>query len=206
MGARWMLRSAAAKLAAGYIVNTNADIAPDTVSGSQPPSGAHNNILANSIGGADILESSLAKVPSATVADRSTRTGVALNWQTTTDGDSRTLARVDGLTIKGTCYNDTEFTSGRLWLYANSTNATNLLGVTRSNDTFYGTHTTYTLTTTDTAIATDDDTDADLVLVYRERKPNGVWVIVALPLHLRITGSSCSAFGVASSITGPAVP
>src|SRR3954453_7178832 len=120
-------------LAAGYIVNTNADIAPNTVSGALPPSGAHGNIMADSVGGADILESSLAKVTSAKVSDRSTRTGVGLNWETTTDGDTRNLMKVDGLTLKGTCFNDTEFTPGRLWLYATSTNATNLLGVTRSN-------------------------------------------------------------------------
>src|SRR3954453_11127035 len=71
-------------LAAGYIVNTNADIAPNTVSGAKPPSGAHANIMANSIGGADVLESNLGKVPLASEAGHSARTGVALNWETAT--------------------------------------------------------------------------------------------------------------------------
>src|SRR4051794_2358242 len=105
-------------LAAGYVVNTNGDIAPNTVSGASAPSGAHANIMADSIPGADVLESSPAKLPSAAVADRATRTGVTLNWETATDGDSRVRAKVGGLTIKATCYFDTDYTPGRLWLYA----------------------------------------------------------------------------------------
>jgi hypothetical protein len=44
---------------ASIAVSSNADIAPDTVSGAHPPSGDHSNIIASSITGADIKNGSL---------------------------------------------------------------------------------------------------------------------------------------------------
>src|SRR5438876_12450397 len=64
---------------AAFVVSSNSQIGPGTISGHKPPSGDHANIIAGSVNGQDvaadsltgvkILESSLAKVPSASHAD-----------------------------------------------------------------------------------------------------------------------------------------
>jgi hypothetical protein len=60
-----------------YVVSSNSQIGPNTISGHKPPSGDHANIIAgsvngqdvtdNSVRGADVVESSLGEVPSATL-------------------------------------------------------------------------------------------------------------------------------------------
>jgi hypothetical protein len=60
-----------------YVVSSNSQIGPGTVSGHKPPSGDHSNVIAgsingqdvadNSVRGADINESTLGEVPSATL-------------------------------------------------------------------------------------------------------------------------------------------
>jgi hypothetical protein len=60
---------------AAYVVSSNSEIGPGTVSGHKPPSGKHSNIIegsvngqdlaANSVMGSDVNESSLGRVPSA---------------------------------------------------------------------------------------------------------------------------------------------
>src|SRR3954452_13049501 len=60
-----------------YVVSSNSQIGPGTVSGHKPPTGKHANLIAgsvngqdiadNSLAGADIVESSLGRVPSATL-------------------------------------------------------------------------------------------------------------------------------------------
>ena len=42
-----------------YVVSSNSQIGPDTVSGHKPPSGKHSNIVAGSINGQDVLENAL---------------------------------------------------------------------------------------------------------------------------------------------------
>ena len=51
--------------ATSYIVKHNSDVAPATISGHHPPQGDHANIVANSVTGKDVLESSLGTVPNA---------------------------------------------------------------------------------------------------------------------------------------------
>src|SRR6266480_727583 len=52
--------------AAAFVVSSNSQIAPNTIYGSNAPTGANKNVVANSLTGNDILEPSLARVPSAT--------------------------------------------------------------------------------------------------------------------------------------------
>ena len=62
-----------------YVVSSNSQVGPGTISGHRPPSGKHTNIIAGSIsgrdvatdslGGADINEAKLFKVPRAARAD-----------------------------------------------------------------------------------------------------------------------------------------
>src|SRR5437764_443759 len=58
---------------AAFIVNSNADIASNTVSGSRPPAGAHSNIMAASIGTADIGGGQISKAKMANNAIDSPR-------------------------------------------------------------------------------------------------------------------------------------
>jgi hypothetical protein len=62
---------------ASYVVSSNTQIGPNTISGHKPPTGDHANVIAgsingqdvadNSVRGADVVESSLGEVPSATL-------------------------------------------------------------------------------------------------------------------------------------------
>src|SRR6476659_3476589 len=55
--------------AATYVVSSNSQIGPGTISGHKPPSGKHANLIADSITGGDVAEKSLAKVPNADKLD-----------------------------------------------------------------------------------------------------------------------------------------
>src|SRR3954447_5565375 len=44
---------------AAYVVSSNNDIGPGTVSGGKPPNGAHSNIIAGSINSGDIADGSV---------------------------------------------------------------------------------------------------------------------------------------------------
>jgi hypothetical protein len=91
---------------AAYVVSSNSQIGPNTVSGHKPPSGAHSNIISGSINGQDVADNSLG--------------GADIN-ETTLTGDTRRLnynapatsvfqnppstpiATVGPYTIKGRC-------------------------------------------------------------------------------------------------------
>jgi hypothetical protein len=45
---------------AAFVVNSNSDVAPNTISGHKPPSGAHANIIAGSINSQDLAAGSIA--------------------------------------------------------------------------------------------------------------------------------------------------
>jgi hypothetical protein len=57
---------------ASYVISSNSEVGPGTISGHHPPSGDHANVIGGSINGTDVLESSLATVPSATDANHAT--------------------------------------------------------------------------------------------------------------------------------------
>jgi hypothetical protein len=64
---------------ASYVISSNSQVGPGTISGHKPPTGDHANVIAgsvngqdvadNSLHGADIAESTLGKVPSAAKAN-----------------------------------------------------------------------------------------------------------------------------------------
>ncbi len=54
---------------ASYVISSNSQVGPGTISGHTPPSGKHANIIAGSINGEDVKESSLGQVPSAAQAN-----------------------------------------------------------------------------------------------------------------------------------------
>lgn len=68
-----------------YVVSSNSQIGPNTISGHKPPTGDHANVIAgsingqdvadNSVRGADVVESSLGEVPSATLGGLGSRPG-----------------------------------------------------------------------------------------------------------------------------------
>jgi hypothetical protein len=51
--------------ATGYVITSNSQVAPDTISGHNPPSGDQSNVIANSLTGQDVQEVSLGTVPNA---------------------------------------------------------------------------------------------------------------------------------------------
>src|SRR5438093_3809737 len=53
---------------AAYVVSSNSQIGPGTVSGHKPPSGDHANIISGSVNGSDVADNSLR---GADIADRS---------------------------------------------------------------------------------------------------------------------------------------
>jgi hypothetical protein len=56
---------------AAYVVSSNSQIGPGTVSGHKPPSGAHANLIAGSVNGSDVADNSLT---GADVADQTVAT------------------------------------------------------------------------------------------------------------------------------------
>jgi hypothetical protein len=72
---------------ASYLVSSNSQVGPGTISGHKPPSGDHANLVVgsvngtdvagNSLGGAKIAEPTLGKVPSAANADSVSGKGAA---------------------------------------------------------------------------------------------------------------------------------
>jgi hypothetical protein len=87
---------------AAYVVSSNSQIGPDTISGHKPPSGKHSNIIAGSINGQDVLENALG----GRVIAEPTLTGNArkLIFNSFTH-DPIKIATVGPYTIKASCDN-----------------------------------------------------------------------------------------------------
>src|SRR5256885_5011697 len=74
---------------ASYVVSSNSQVGPNTISGHKPPSGKHANLIPgsvngqdvadNSLRGADINESTLGQVPSARLGGLGGDTGFEVN-------------------------------------------------------------------------------------------------------------------------------
>src|SRR5436190_8334803 len=87
---------------ASYVVSSNSQVGPNTISGHKPPSGKHANLIPgsvngqdvadNSLRGADINESTLGKVPSASAPDSATNAHNATNANHATNADNATQA------------------------------------------------------------------------------------------------------------------
>src|SRR3954454_11694191 len=74
---------------AAVVISSNSQVGPNTIYGSNAPAGANKNIIANSVTGTDILESSLARVPSASSALNGAR---RIQWDQ--NGDSGGYKRI----------------------------------------------------------------------------------------------------------------
>jgi hypothetical protein len=113
-----------------YVVSSNSQIGPNTVSGHKPPTGKHSNLIAgsingqdvadNSLRGADITESSLGIVPNANKLDGTDSSGFLgsgnvqkLFYDDAPGNGLKSLATIGPYTIKADCTNNT------LAVYAN---------------------------------------------------------------------------------------
>jgi hypothetical protein len=86
---------------AAYVVSSNSQIGPGTVSGHKPPSGKHANIIAGSINGQDVADNSLKGAD----INESRLTGEArkLTYDASPSAAVTKIATVGGYTLKGQC-------------------------------------------------------------------------------------------------------
>jgi hypothetical protein len=86
---------------ASYVVSSNSQVGPGTISGHQPPSGDHANIIGGSINGKDVAANSLGGA----AINEANLTGDAkkLDYNTSPTGTRTTIARVGPYAIKGEC-------------------------------------------------------------------------------------------------------
>jgi hypothetical protein len=86
---------------AAYVVSSNSQIGPGTVSGHKPPSGKHANVIAGSINGQDVLENSLG----GRVIAEPTLSGNArkLIWHGSSFVENEKIATIYPYTFKGSC-------------------------------------------------------------------------------------------------------
>ena len=100
--------------AAALIVTSNSEIGPNTIYGHNAPSGANKNVIANSLTGADVKESTLGKVPNAANGAR------RIDYDhPNTDASPVAIATVDEFTLSAEC--GSSGTGTVLDLYATST-------------------------------------------------------------------------------------
>jgi hypothetical protein len=123
-------------VAASYVVSSNSQLGPATVSGSKPTSGKHDNIIDgtvngadvanNSLGGADVNEAALGTVPNAAKLNGHNPAYYARVIPFSSRGASTevTVATIDGLEITTAC----ESAIG-IHFYANSDSTLNLFHV-----------------------------------------------------------------------------
>jgi hypothetical protein len=135
---------------AAIVVSDNSQVASNTISGHKPPSGKHSNLIAgsvngqdvadNTLGGADILESSL------------TGDVRRLRYTATASSTSQKtpIATVGPYTLKGQCLYDTSFFRVRLWVNGPAATADLMWGETQDDNTDLGTHSSGLLTSTNT--------------------------------------------------------
>jgi hypothetical protein len=108
--------------AVSYVVSSNSQLGPGTVSGSKPTTGKHDNIINgtvnaadvadNSLGGKDIDESKLGTVPNASSVgghapsyfSRVIPFGVSNFIPAGHSGANVSLGAIDGLTVSASCY------------------------------------------------------------------------------------------------------
>jgi len=86
---------------ASYVVSSNSQVGPGTVSGHKPPSGKHSNLIAGSVNGQDVAANSLT---GANVKESSlTGTAQGLIYDSAGNGLRRKIATVGPYTLKGEC-------------------------------------------------------------------------------------------------------
>jgi hypothetical protein len=94
--------------AAAIIISSNGQVAANTISGHQPPSGDHANLIAGSIGSTDLHAGAVAATNIAAGAVTRTKLGFPTFTvtQPKTDNTERTLVSTDGLKLTYKCSAD----------------------------------------------------------------------------------------------------
>jgi len=123
-----------------YVVSSNSQIGPGTVSGHKPPTGKHANIIggsvngqdvaANSLTGADVNESSLTGNTRALIYEAKASVSPPLT----------TIATVGPYAIKGQCVNNAGFTGASLWVNGPDGSADVMFNATRNDTNDEGAH------------------------------------------------------------------
>ena len=126
---------------AAYVVSSNSQIGPGTVSGHKPPTGKHANIIAGSINGQDVADNSLGGAD----LNESTLTGDVrrLNYNdsaNTAPGPIRKIATVGPFTIEGQCQeNGIGDVVVRIDVRGPAGTSDSMWSLTRDDDTDFGT-------------------------------------------------------------------
>jgi hypothetical protein len=86
---------------AAYVVSSNSQIGPGTVSGHKPPTGKHSNLIVGSVNGQDVADNSLggADVNEKTLTGNTRR----LVWRSSPTGFYTPFATLDPYKIEGYC-------------------------------------------------------------------------------------------------------
>jgi hypothetical protein len=121
-------------LAASYVVSSNSQIGPDTVSGHKPPAAKHSNLIAGSVNGQDVADNSLGGAD----VNESSLTGDAhkliYSAPLTTYATLTPIATVGPYTIKAACYGTFYTMILETWVKGPA-GTVNDLGSTMRNDT-----------------------------------------------------------------------
>lgn len=84
---------------AAFVVSSNSQIAPGTIYGHNAPAGKNKNVVADSVSGADVKESTLGQVPSAANGARR----IAFNHPDA-DASPANVLTLDEMTLKAQCH------------------------------------------------------------------------------------------------------
>jgi hypothetical protein len=114
---------------ASFVVSSNADVAPNTISGHVPPAGDHANLISGSVGGGDLASGS---VLTDKIANDAVTSGKVLN-KTLTSADLRDVAFLQAKTQRLSVGGGGDlFTIGRVRLasFCTNNNGTLSAGIT----------------------------------------------------------------------------
>jgi hypothetical protein len=125
---------------ASYLITSNSQVGPGTISGHKPPSGAHANIIGGSVNGQDVADNSLGGAD----INESTLTGDTrrLVWNGGTDGLLHPIATIGPYTLKGQCVfneDDDNLVRVRLWARGPAGTADFMYGETQNDASDIGT-------------------------------------------------------------------
>ena len=125
-----------------YVVSSNTQIGPGTVSGHKPPTGKHANIIAGSVNGQDVAANSLT---GANILESSLTGNVRkLVWTAAASGSPpiTSIATVGPYTIKGQCLKFNTGVFARVYVTGPAGTADSLWSETQNDNTDGGTHST----------------------------------------------------------------
>ena len=133
-----------------YVVSSNSQIGPGTVSGHKPPAGKHANIIAGSVNGQDVADNTLggADINEASLIGNVRR----LNWSDSPFGSPppTTIATVGPYAIKGHCTSQGGEVKTRLLVNGPASTADVMYSRTQNDVTDLGTSSSGLLTSANT--------------------------------------------------------